>query len=154
MVDAVGQKRRLRPDAKPASQADAPLEIVEHGEFMVAGQADALDAGGARCGQMIEHLRGGGTAVDIIAQHDDQLVPGQLGCILDDVAFERQQGVETAMHVANGVNHRVGHIQPKARQRRPAFVQPEKSPDALHRSAPITPWVPTEGAIRASIRAC
>ena len=47
VVDAVGQKRRLRADAQPASQADASLEIVDHGEFMITGQADALEAG--RC---------------------------------------------------------------------------------------------------------
>ncbi len=100
-VDAVGKQRRLGAHGQPGGAAGAAFEIVQHDHFVVAGQADALEARRRRGHEMVEHLRRGGAAIDIVAQHDDELAAGYLFRVTDDGVLQREQFVEAAMHVAD-----------------------------------------------------
>lgn len=55
---------------------------------------------------MVEHLRAARPAIDIVAQHDQQLVAGRIGGIVGDQPFELEQLGEAAMDVADRIDQR------------------------------------------------
>jgi hypothetical protein len=99
---------------------------------MIAGEADALESRRRGRDQMIQHLGRRRPAVDIVAQHDDELPAWEFPAVLDDGAFERQQLVEAAVHVAHGIDRRVREVELQARPPfPPAFAETEEPGQCL-----------------------
>ena len=133
MIDAVRLQRAFRAHAQPGGKTGPPVEIVEHGKLMIAGQADALQAHWRMRCEMVEHLRRRGTTIDIIPQHDDQLATRQRRRVANDGVFQRQKLVQATMHVADRIDDGVRHIETQARQASPGATcsQAKNASDAF-----------------------
>ena len=115
----------LPPAREPAAEVGGALAGVEHHLLVVAAKGHQ-PAGAAQLQQLLDHRVGIGSAIDVIAEGDDEVV----GCRLDAVE-DRPQRLGAAVDVANGKDSH-GAILPRAPRlrhlRREAGVGHDRAP--------------------------
>lgn len=103
-IHSIGIQRVEPSDRHPTLQRQPTVHEGQHRRLVIACKANALEAWRRRTAQMLDDRCRVRTAIDIVAQHDDQLASIELRSVFDDLAFEREQLAIASMDVADRID--------------------------------------------------
>ncbi|ENN84400.1 hypothetical protein RHSP_22962 [Rhizobium freirei PRF 81] len=114
-IHAIGSKRRVAAERRPIVQRYLAIDIGEHGHFVIAGQANAIETLRRPRHETADDLCGSRAAIDVVSQHDNEFSAGKPCGIGDDLALQRAQEIVAAMHVADDISGHIEMLEPLAK---------------------------------------
>ncbi|EGE58044.1 hypothetical protein RHECNPAF_3500098 [Rhizobium etli CNPAF512] len=116
-IEPIGFQRLRRPDPHPVVKGKPAVDIIEHSHLVVAGKADPIESFRRRLHEVIDDLRRFRAAVDIVAEHHDQLAPWQPCRIPQDRLLGLHEQITPAVNIADGIGWDIGNIHCQTRSR-------------------------------------